>query len=167
MPLTKDRIFLLNIQNDVYLILEEWNYWTRTPFIDHLDQLCKGCLLGKYVCLKTLFSKRKTTIRAKTWGKFNQEEACDWSTQEGNYDTHILCKEEEQTRGSLQKIATLLSSPPPSTHDIMIIPILLGISSSKRIPCFRSLQEIYEVIENQNDPILLFLFANCELINFE
>ena len=141
MPMTKDRIFLLNIQNDVYLILEEWNYWTRTPFIDHLDQLCKGCLLGKYVCLKTLFSKRKTTIRAKTWGKFNQEEACDWST--------------------------LLSSPPPSTHDIMIIPILLGISSSKRIPCFRSLQEIYEVIENQNDPILFFLFANCELINFE
>ena len=38
----------------------------------------------------------------------------DWSAQEGDYDTSLY-EEKEQTRGSLQEIATPLSSPPSLT----------------------------------------------------
>ena len=42
--------------------------------------------------------------------KFNEEEAWDWSAQEGNYDIPPLYEEEEQARRSLQEIATPFSS---------------------------------------------------------
>ena len=40
-------------------------------------------------------------------------------------------------------------------------------SSSEKVPCFRSLQELYEVTENQENLTLFCLFANCEPMNFQ
>ena len=40
-------------------------------------------------------------------------------------------------------------------------------SSSERVPRFRSLQEIYDVTENQDNITLFCLFADCEPINFQ
>ena len=39
-------------------------------------------------------------------------------------------------------------------------------SSSERVPRFRSLQELYEVTENQENLTLFCLFANFEHMNF-
>ena len=40
-------------------------------------------------------------------------------------------------------------------------------SSSERVPCVRSLQELYEVTENQENLTLLCLFTDCEPMNFQ
>ena len=91
----------------------------------------------------------------------------DWSAQEGDYDTSLY-EEKEQTRGSLQEIATPLSSPPPLTQEVSTSSLLQ--SSTEKTPGFKSLQEIQEVTKYQNDLTLFFfffLFVNCEPISFE
>ena len=40
-------------------------------------------------------------------------------------------------------------------------------SSSERVPRFRSLQELYEVTENQDNLNLFSLFADCEPMDFQ
>ena len=65
--------------------------------------------------------------------------------------------------GSLQEITTPLS---PLTHEVPTTSSLLECSS-ERTPCYRSLQEIYEVIKDQNDLTIFYIFANCEPIGFE
>ena len=54
---------------------------------------------------------RLLLVKMSSWMKKNHK---DWSAQEGDYDTSLY-EEKEQTRGSLQEIATPLSSPPPLT----------------------------------------------------
>ena len=81
----------------------------------------------------------------------------DWSAQEGDYDTSLY-EEKEQTRGSLQEIATPLSSPPPLTQEVSTSSSLQ--SSTEKTPSFKSLQEIYEVTKYQNN---LTLFFFCKL----
>ena len=65
--------------------------------------------------------------------------------------------------GSLQEITTPLS---PSTREAPTTSSSLECSSERTLR-YRSLQEIYEVIKNQNDLTLFCLFANCEPIGFE
>ena len=65
--------------------------------------------------------------------------------------------------GRLQEITTPLS---PSTREAPTTSSSLECSSERTLR-YRSLQEIYEVIKNQNDLTLFCLFANCEPIGFK
>ena len=62
----------------------------------------------------------------------------------------------EQAR---EKPTTPLPSPTVSTQE--------DGSSSERVPSFKSLQELYDVTENQENLILFCLFADCEPMNFQ
>ena len=65
-----------------------------------------------------------------------------------------------------QNITISLLTPPLSTHEVPTTSFSLE-SLSERTPCFRSLQDVYEIIKNQNDLTLFYLFTNYEPICFE
>ena len=98
-----------------------------------------------------LYNPNKGKIIISRDVKFNEDEAWDWGAQEGDYDTLPLYEEEEQTMGSLQEITTPLS---PSTHEVPTTSSLLECYSGRTLR-YRSLQEIYEVIKDQNDLTLV------------
>ena len=77
-----------------------------------------------------------------------------------------LYEEKEQTRGSLQEITTPLSLSPPLTHEVLTTSPSLE-NSSERTPCFKSLQEIYEITKYQNKLTFFCLSTNYKAINFE
>ena len=72
-PKTRNEMFLLNIQNDVLKCLKSyvndssWIWHLRFEYlnfggllsIDHFDQLCEGCLLGRPIW--NFFPKEATT----------------------------------------------------------------------------------------------------------
>ena len=90
--------------------------------------------------------------------KLNEKEAWDWGVQEEEHNTPPLYEKEEQKIEDLQEIATPLSSPPPSTCEVSIT-ASSPESSSGKARRHRSLQEIYQLTENQNglSPFCLYV----------
>lgn len=107
-------------------------------------------------------SNKKITISRDV--EFDEEGAWDWGVQEEDYDFLPFFYEEEQKNGERQEI---ISPPLSPTHGNASPSSLQGESSSERTPRMRSLQELYEVTENQNDLTLFCLFVDCEPIGYE
>ncbi|CAJ2640870.1 unnamed protein product [Trifolium pratense] len=91
---------------------------------------------------------------------FDEEGEWDWKTSNKDYNFFPQFEEDDvEPEESREDLATPPASPTPSSKE--------GESSSEKTPHFRSLQEIYEVTENQDNLTLFCLFADCEPMNFQ
>ena len=89
---------------------------------------------------------------------FDEEGEWDWRSNNEDYN-FFPSFEEENVEQPREDPATPPTSPTTSSQG--------DESSSERTPRFRSLQDIYEVTENQDNLTLFCLFADCEPMNFE
>ncbi|CAJ2633694.1 unnamed protein product [Trifolium pratense] len=91
---------------------------------------------------------------------FDEEGEWDWKTSNADYNFFPQFEEDDvEPEEPRVDLATPPASPTPSSEE--------GESSSEKTPHFRSLQEIYEVTENQDNLTLFCLFADCEPMNFQ
>ena len=89
---------------------------------------------------------------------FDEEGEWDWSSSDEDYNFIPLFEEDtlEQPREDESTPPTSPTTNPQEEE-----------SSSERTPRFRSIQDIYEVTENQDNLTLFCLFADCEPMNFQ
>jgi hypothetical protein len=91
---------------------------------------------------------------------FDEEGEWEWRSSNENYNFFPQFEEDDvEPDEPREDLATPSASPTPSSEE--------GESSSERTPHFRSLQEIYEATENQDNLTLFCLFADCEPMNFQ
>ncbi|CAJ2639360.1 unnamed protein product [Trifolium pratense] len=91
---------------------------------------------------------------------FDEEGEWDWKKSNRDYNFFPQFEEDDvEPEESREDLATQPASPTPSSEE--------GESSSEKTPHFRSLQEIYEVTENQDNLTLFCLFVDCEPMNFQ
>jgi hypothetical protein len=114
-----------------------------------------------------LYNPSKGKIISSRDVEFDEEGAWNWGLQAKDYDFFPLFEEEAEEHGEQQELISPPSSPASSSQGDSSPSSSLGESSRERTPKVRSLQEIYEVTENQNDLTLFCLFAGCEPIGFE
>lgn len=111
-----------------------------------------------------MYNPNKEKIIISRDVEFDEEGAWDWGIQEEDYDFLPFFEEEEQENREQQELTSPSLSP---THGDASQSSSQGKSSSERTPRMRSLEELYEVIENQNDLTLFYLFADCEPTGYE
>ncbi|CAL9218311.1 unnamed protein product, partial [Arabidopsis halleri] len=103
---------------------------------------------------------KKTIIRRNV--VFDEEGEWDWKSNEEDYNffPHFEEDDSELTREEppREEPTTPPTSPASSQGEE---------SSSERTPHLRSLQELYEVTENQDNLTLFCLFAECEPMHFQ
>ena len=121
------------------------------------DSRSKGYKLYNPITGKTIISRDV---------KFDEEDSWNWSTEEDEYDFLPYFEEEdvaEQPRmeEELQEPTTPPISPTGNIQEDS------SESSNEKTPRFRSLQELYEVTENQNDISLMCLFGDCEPLSYQ
>ncbi|KAK2456950.1 putative mitochondrial protein [Trifolium repens] len=103
---------------------------------------------------------RKTVISRNV--VFDEEGEWDWRSSNENYNFFPQFEEDDVEREEPREDpATPPASPTASFEEDE------EESSSERTPHFRSLQEIYEATENQDNLTLFCLFADCEPMNFQ
>ncbi|KAK2411591.1 putative mitochondrial protein [Trifolium repens] len=91
---------------------------------------------------------------------FDEEGEWNWRSSNENYNFFPQFEEDDvELEEPREDPATPPASPTPSSEE--------EESSSEKTPHFRSLQEIYEATENQDNLTLFCLFADCEPMNFQ
>ena len=114
-------------------------------------------------------SNRKTVISRDV--EFDEEGEWDWGSHEEDYNFCPYFEEEDMEQPRMEQDREVPTTPPtsptPGTQGNSLPSSQASTSSSEREPRFRSLQELYEVTENQNDLTLFCLFADCEPLSFQ
>lgn len=95
---------------------------------------------------------------------FNEEGEWDWGPHNENYNFFTYWEQDSMEESRVDQAREESTTPPasPTTR-------FEGDESlSERVPRFKSLQELYEVIENQDNLTLFCLFfTNCEPMSFQ
>ncbi|CAB75469.1 copia-type reverse transcriptase-like protein [Arabidopsis thaliana] len=93
---------------------------------------------------------------------FDEEGEWDWNSNEEDYNFFPHFEEDKPEPTREEPPSEEPTTPPTSPTSSQI-----EESSSERTPRFRSIQELYEVTENQENLTLFCLFAECEPMDFQ